>query len=78
MKKLILKALNKTAVLLGWRWLYFIAGICLISIIESCKSGAESTRTCYAAARVPMNSQTVTPADSIGNGDAPADTINTK
>ena len=44
MKKFHLTILNKTGQLLGWKWLYFIAGIGLISSIQSCKP---VTKHCY-------------------------------
>ncbi len=36
-KKLILKALHSIGTLLRWKWLFFIAGIGLISSTQSCK-----------------------------------------
>jgi hypothetical protein len=45
MKRLLFFILNRIAALMGWRWLYLIAGLGLLSSIHSCKHGI---RNCYA------------------------------
>lgn len=37
MKRFFLNILNKFAAIISWKWLYFVAGIGLLSSIESCK-----------------------------------------
>lgn len=48
MKRLLFFILNKLAALLGWRWLYLIAGLGILSSIQFCKS-ANNKRNCSVA-----------------------------
>jgi len=55
MRKILLQIVKKTAGILHWKWLYFIAGIALLGGIESCES---TTPMCYDPV-VPIDTTTV-------------------
>lgn len=63
MKRFLLFILNKVAVIFRWKWLYFIAGISLLSGIQSCET---VTPMCYDPA-IPEDSTQVNENDSILN-----------
>ncbi len=50
MKRFLLIVLNKIASFVGWKWLYFFAGIGLLSSIQSCKK--QPVKKCYSPVRV--------------------------